>query len=228
MGAGVGSLIGLGLGAAGLVGKIIARNKANHQLGDLMGQDPSYAINPLAQQRLGLAQTLLNARMPGAAQVQQNLYSNYANKIGTINRGATDASQALLMGAQAGGQTDEGLNQLGINEAQDYQRRYGNLVGAQEGMINEGDKVYNDQVRRFGDRVQMTGAQAENRGNTWSDIANLGFGVADLGFNGAFNNMFKKGAATVPNSQLTANGTYGYQGYLNPQLYNRRTPNFGY
>lgn len=173
--------IGMGIGAVGAIGKLIARGAANRKLGELQQLDPTYKINPLAQQRLGLANTLLNARMPGSVAAERNIYGNSANQLYNVNKVATDASQAISAASGIGGQADQAFNQLGQQEAQDYQRRYGNLVGAQEGMISEGDKVYQDQVRRYQDMAQLQGAQSENNTSGMSDISNLGWGLADFG-----------------------------------------------
>jgi len=178
---------GLAVGIGGMVGKGIARSKANKQLSKLQGQDPIYQENPLAAQRLGLANTLLNARMPGASQAQRNIQTAGANTVAGAQRNATSGAQALSVGTAVNAQQGQQFNDLGQQEAQDYQRRYGNLVGAQEGMINEQQNVFQDEVRRFGDKTQIQGAQAENRANTWGDVSRLGFGVADLGMAGGFN-----------------------------------------
>lgn len=180
------SAIGMGIGLIGSIGQLFGNAKANKELRALQASDPSYNANPLAQQRLGLAQTLLNARMPGSASMERNIYGNQANTISNINRNSTDSSQALALGAAAQGSTNQAFDQLGQQEAQDYQRRYSNLVGAQEGAINEGDKVFQDNVRRFGDRGQIQGAINANRQNTWQSISNLGFGISDLAQNGGF------------------------------------------
>lgn len=188
------SLIGTGLGIVGGIGQMFARHKANKELDRLLGKDPQYQINPLAQERLGLARTLLNARMPGAEQAERNIYQTQANTIAATNRAATDSSQALALAAGTQGKTDNALNTLGQEEAQDYQRRYGNLVGAQEGMINEGDKMYNDKLRRYNDEVQIRGAQQQNRMDNWQTVGNMGFGLADVGMNGGFSGLFGKGS----------------------------------
>lgn len=181
---------GLVGGLVGGIGKMFGRKKANRQLEELMRRNPQYKENPLAAQRLGLSQTLLNARMPGAAMAERNIYSNQATQFANVNRNATDAAQALGLTGGIGGQTNQAFNELGMQEANDYQRRFGNLEGAQQGMIEEGDKVFNDQVRRFNDEVQMRGAQQQNRQNTWGDIGNLGWGLADFGMSGGFASMF--------------------------------------
>lgn len=217
--------LGVGLGIVGGIGKMFSRAKANKDMRSLIGKDPTYNINPIAQQRLALAQTMLNARMPGAIQVERNINSNQANQLSNIGRNASDASQLLSLGAQTQGQTNDAYANLGINEAQDYQRRYGNLLGAQEGMINEGDKVYNDQVRRFGDETQLRGSIAANRANTWGDISNMGFGIADFAASGGFGsnrgvsntpqrrNVFSSGdSSTTPTGDASGDvgGIYNY------------------
>lgn len=230
-------LVGLAASLIGSIGKNKQRAKANKELEGLLGRDPSYTENPLARQRLGLAQTLLNARMPGAAAVERNIYTNQANQLGRLDRNATDAGQALAMAAGIGGQSDSAFNQLGINEAQDYQRRYGNLVGAQEGMIAEGDKVYGDQVRRFGDLMSIKGAQQENKANSWGDISNFGFALANFG--AANPNLFSRnrgivggtvsgaGVANAPIQRTAAQNTntmtspanwFGQNSALSPQI----------
>lgn len=196
-------LIAAGVGLVGAVGKMIGRGKANREMNKLLSQDPTYKENPLARQRMGLAQQLLNARMPGASALERNIYANQANYMGNVGRNATDSSQALALGAASQGQTNNALGQLGINEAQDYQRRYSNLSNAQEGVINEGDKVYQDQVRRFGNLSQIRGAQNANRQNTWGDISNLGFSAMNFGLQGGFQNMMGGGGqGQQPQQQL--------------------------
>lgn len=212
-------------GLVGGIGKMFGRKKANKQLEELMRRNPQYQINPLAQQRLGLSQTLLNARSPGAANVERNIYANQATQMANVSRNATDASQALGIAAGIGGQTNQAFNDLGIQEANDYQRRLGNLEGAQEGMIHEGDKVFNDQVRRFNDEVQMRGAQQQNKQAGWGDLSNLGFGLADFGLAGGFNGLFSarrpQQTSVVPTQQQPISG----QQQFNPnQFYQPFTP----
>lgn len=181
------SMAGLGIGLVGGIGSIFGTRKSNRDLQNLMGQDPSYKANPIAGQRLGLAQTLLNARMPGAAAAERNIYGAQANTMANVNRNATDSSQALALAAAGQGQANQAFGNLETQEAQDYQRRYGNLVGAQEGQIQEGDKVYQDQVRRFQDMAQIKGMQAQNRQSMWNSISNFGFGAMNLGMAGGMN-----------------------------------------
>lgn len=163
-----------------MIGGLISGFSANSKLNALKGMDPSYQANPMAAQRLGLAQTLLNARMPGATSMQQNIYGNQANQLANVNRNATDGSQALALGSAAQGQTNQAFANLGTQEAQDYYNRLGNLTGAQQGMIQEGDKVYQDKVRRYDDLAAITGAQLKNTQTNWNSLANMGLGGAGL------------------------------------------------
>jgi hypothetical protein len=225
----IGTAIGLGMGIVGGIGKMIARGKANKEMNALLGKDPSYTQNPMAAQRLGLAQTLLNARTPGAASAEKNIYASQAGAMANANRGATDSSQILAAGAMANSQANNSFNQLAMNEGQDYQRRYNNLEGAQQGMINEGDKVYNDQLRRYGNEVQVRGAQSQNRTDNWQDFSNMGMGLADFGMSGGFKGLFggNGGGKVSTPTPLQFNGTFGSNVPMFGNMRNRNTPNFG-
>jgi hypothetical protein len=109
--------VGIGVGILGSIGKMIARRKANKDMRNLISRNPQYQANPLAQERLSLAQTLLNARMPGAIQAERNIYGSQANQLANVNRNATDASQALAMGAATQGATNDAFVNLGMQEA---------------------------------------------------------------------------------------------------------------
>ena len=210
-------LIGLAIGAIGAGGRMIARGKANKDLKRLMGQDPSYKENPLAKQRLGLASALLNARMPGSARAEQNIFANQANQVSNINRNATDASTAMMLATGTQGQTNDAISNLGQAEAQDYQRRYNNYGQAQEGVINEQDKVFQDGVRKFENKVGMQGKINENRQNSWGEIANMGFGLANFGMSGGMQGMFGGGGGQFKPTMSDATRASSY-GASNPLL----------
>jgi len=200
-------IAGLAVGAIGSVGKMIGRGKANRELRKLGKENPVYSADPrvmqMANQRLGLANTLLNARMPGAVQAERNIYTNQANQLGELNRNATDASQALAVAAGIGGQTNQSFANLGMNEAQDYYRRLGMQQNAQQGVMNEATRVegntYNDSIRRFNDKMAIQGAIQQNRQNTWGDISNFGFTVANMAASGAFDGQFGETNRSVTN-----------------------------
>lgn len=169
----IGTAIAAGVGLLGSVGKMIGRGKANKELERLMGEIPAY------KNRAGLAQTLLNARMPGAAAAERNIYQTGANTLGRTQQAATSASD--LMQAAAGVQAQQNQAISGINQAElaDYQRRYGNLVEAQ-------DADYAAAQRDYAMKTQLKGAMQENRQNTWGDISNMGFSLASFAAAGGF------------------------------------------
>jgi hypothetical protein len=212
--------VGLGIGLIGGVGKLIQAGKANSQLNSLIGQDPKYAANPIAAQRLSLAQTLLNSRMPGAAYAERNISQGQVNQEANVERNATSGSQALVAGAAAQAQANKGYEGLDAAEGQDYQRRFQNLVGAQEGEIQEGDKVYQDQQRRFQDLAQIRGAQNQNTTNAWSSISNAGFGLANFGLAGGMKKLF-------PGSGQPAGQSASYGGTQDPGAYNPGAGGYG-
>lgn len=195
-------IIGAGVGIAGGIGKAIGRAQSNKKLRELSKQMPVYAIDESIKRRLGLAQTLLNARMPGAAAAERNIYQTQANQMAGAERAATDPNQLLLTGAGAAGQAGQAFNQLGQAEAQDYQRRYGNLVSAEESMAQENQREFENRMRNYQMQTQIQGAINENNQNMWGDISNVGFGVASLGAQGAF-----KGAPGNIGGKVAATGS---------------------
>ena len=211
------TLAGLGLGLAGSVGKGIQRSKANKELKNLMNTMPQYKENPLFAQRLGLAQTLLNARMPGAAAAERNIYQTQANQMANVQRGATSGSDVLLAGAGAAGQAGQAFNQLGQAEAADYQRRYGNLASAQDAQAQEQQRLFEDQLRRYQMQTQLQGAIQENRAATWGDISNFGMGAANMAASGGLDGLFGKGnMPTLPNSAPSTQAPIAFNRNLTP------------
>ncbi len=189
----IGSLISAGLGVIGGIGSMLSAGKANRSMEELLRQQPKYKANPVAGQQMGLAQTLLNARGAGAGAAERNIFQNQANMQGQANRNATDSSQALAMAAAGQGQSNQAFGNLQAQEEQDYQRRYGNLANAQQGVIQEGDKVHQDSVRRFQDTVQIRGMQNQNRQNVWNSLSNLGGAGMALGMSGGSQGLFGGG-----------------------------------
>lgn len=174
------ALAGLGIGAIGAIGGMISNMGSGRKLDALYKQEPTYQGSGYAQQRLGMAQTLLNARMPGATSMERNIYGNQANQLSNVNRNATDSSQALALGSAAQGQTNQAFQGLATQEQQDYYNRLQNMTGAQQGMIAEGDKVYQDKVRRYQDMAAITGAKMQNTQTAWNSLANFGIGATGV------------------------------------------------
>lgn len=162
----------LGMMAGGMLAKGLGRANANKQLIELERNMPKYKENALAT-------TLLNARMPGAAQAEKNILAEQANMLGKSQQAATSSSDIMQQIGGMQSQTNKSLQDLAGTEAADYQRRYGNY-------INEKDKVFSDQLRQYQTSAQLQGARQENMQNTFGDIANFGMGLANFEAAGGF------------------------------------------
>jgi hypothetical protein len=185
---------------AAIMGQVMKTGNESKTANDLKARsdainpsDPTYKPSPYAQERLGLAQTLLNARMPGATAMERNIYGNQANQQANIERNATSGSQALAMGAAAQGQTNQAFQNLGVQEQQDYYNRAQNLSGAQAGMTQEGDKVYQDQLRDYQEKQSLKnaylGAAIQNKQTAYNSFANMG--TAGIGIASQLGDIFK-------------------------------------
>ena len=180
-------VIGMALQVAGTIGGNLSAGKTRRDLTKIGKQDPDYQESPYAKQNLGLAQSLYNARMGGAAALERNIYGTQANTLANINRNATDSSQALALAAGAQGQTNDAFGKLGVMEAQDKQQRYQNLTAAQAGMTEEHTKNFDDSVRRWQDQLGILMKRHEIRQQQWSNVSNLGSsisGAGSMGFGG--------------------------------------------
>jgi hypothetical protein len=160
-----------------------------YEYGDprLVGKESTYA-----RQMLGQAQMQLNARNPFAAAQQRGILGSQANAMAGAQRAVTDPSQALAMTAALQANTDQAMFGQAAQEQQAYQQRMGNLMGAQQVMISEGDKLYQDRMRKFNmdqerkDALQQAGTQSLiNAGNSLSSS-----------LLGRFGKMFGGGAAS--------------------------------
>jgi len=174
---------------------IFTSRAANKSLSNVLKNQTTYQANPLAAQYLAFSKNLYNGRMPGASEQERGIYTNNANFNAQVNRNASSGSQALALAAAGQGQADDSLEKLQLQEQQNKMGLLGNLNQAYQQQINEGDKVYQDQVRRFQDYAAIRGAQMKNRTNAVNGIfnglesdANQAIGL----FGGGFGNIFGK------------------------------------
>jgi len=166
-------LLGLAGGLIGTIGSAAARGSANAEIERQIKNKKA-----LSDERLGLAKTIFNGRMPGATALENNIFGNQATTLSTIQKGATDAGQVISGAASTQGQTNKAFNDLSIEEMMDYQRRYGNL-----------DNAYGNADQTLDDIIAMKGAKAQNKGQTWQELSNFGMGVSNFGVAGGFDNM---------------------------------------
>ena len=148
----IGTVVGGAMGTVGGIFSSIAGIKWDKKMSQLQEEDPAYTEDPYTKDRYGMAQTLLNSRMPGAASMERNIYGAGANATANINRNTTDASQALALGAGIQGQEGQQFGDMQTKEAQDYYTKYGMLNDASKGMTQEHQNVFDDAVRRWQDK----------------------------------------------------------------------------
>lgn len=185
---------------------MIGRGAANKQMRKLLAEQPKYKYD-------GMARTLLNARMTGAAQAERNIFQSGANAMGRMQQAATSAADVMQSAAGVQAQGNQALQGLAGQEALDYQRRYGNYQEKQQ-------RKFADELRQYQTRAQLEGAMQENRQNTWGDISNAGFSLASFNAAGGFGKsglqgMFGKSSATSPtqaNAAPSQNYMYGTGG----------------
>lgn len=199
------SIGGLVTGLIGGIGSLFGAKKANKKLEALKSMNPAYAANPIAAQRLGMARSLLNARMPGTSAAMNSIIGNQANAVANVQRSATDSSQALAIASAMQGQTNQSLIDAGLQGDQSYFERLNYLTGAEQGQIAEDDKVFQDKVRQFQDLAQIEGAKTQNRQNAWNSLSNFGFGVFSQGMynNGGIADILKRRKGVRPGAANT-------------------------
>jgi len=183
---------------AGAAGGIASRANANKKIREQLKNRPMPQIS-------NLARTQLNARMPGATQAEQNIMQSGASAMGRTQQAATSAADVMQAAAGIQSQTNNAMAALGLQEAGDYQRRYGNLVNEEQ---------YN-QAQRMQDFETVNSAQAaiaQNRAKSWGDVTQFGMaaasaalGGAGTGANGASNLIGKGGGAGAPTGTTTTN-----------------------
>lgn len=169
--------VGAGLAAANAVGRWFGGNKQTKLANKINPVFNQYQASPYAGKRLGLANQMFNARMAGAPQMEQNIFSNQANLQGAIERTATDSSSALAAASAGQGQTNQALTNLQIAESQNKYDMLGNLNQAYEGVIREGDKVYDSMKYKFEQDVAqknaLTQSGQQNKYGAISDLSSL-------------------------------------------------------
>jgi hypothetical protein len=158
--------IGAGVSLIGALGNIFQQGENKRVLRGALKEIPEMA------KQTALAQTLYNSRMPGAARMERNIYQTEANQLAGAQRAASSGSDLLLAGAGAAGQANQAFGQLGQMESQDAERRYQNLIAAQQA-------DYAAAQQKFQNKMAIQGAIQAN--NPFTSLTNLGLGLANVG-----------------------------------------------
>lgn len=186
---GGGVLIAGGIGAGTAAAASGKYKDTMRRVDKLVEVNPNYTSSPYAQNNLGYSQMLLNSRMAGAANRQNNILSSGANVRSGIQRNATDSSQALSLMAGTQGQSDQSFNDLQMQEAQDAMQKQNNLFTANRDMSEDRKDVFDDSVRRWQDQLSALKYKRElrqQRSQGWANLGGMltGAGTSLLGMSG--------------------------------------------
>ena len=179
--------IGALVSGVGALGKVFAGAKQNRLANKINPVFQQYQQNPLAQENLAVNKNMFYGRMPGAQKAESNIMQSQANQLANVQRGATDASQLLAMGAGLQGGTNEAFSNLAAAEAQSKAGLLTNLGQAYRGAISEGDKAYESMLQKYQiDRQDKAALRESGMQNIFGGIGDVGAGLMQYGM---FKNM---------------------------------------
>lgn len=227
--------IGAGIAGLGAIGKYFSGVKQSKEAKKINPIWKQYESSPYAAQQLGLAKQMFGGRMAGAPQYERNILSSQGNVLDSVERNATDASQALAMAAATQGQTDQSLSDLQTKEAQNKYSLLDNLNQAYGTMIGEGNKVYDSIREKYmldaqrKDALASSGAQ--NKYGAVSDIGSMFMQMGQLGMGGGQTNrqvmrgLNSGGVSSLPfqTQGMMRSGNFGTGSMPQPQF---RMPQF--
>jgi hypothetical protein len=166
--------VGAGISALGSLGKIFAGAKQNKLANKINPFYQQYQENPLAKENLAVNKNMFYGRMPGAQKAESNIMQAQSNQLANAQRGATDASQLLALGAGLQGGTNEAFSNLAAAEGQSKAGLLTNLGQAYRGAISEGDKAYESMLQKYQMDSQAKSALRE------SGMQNIFGGIGDV------------------------------------------------
>ena len=151
------------------------------KLKELLAKNPQYTRSAYPGMKMGIANQTFSSQMPGTQQFKNNLLSSQGNSLSFINKNATDASQALALAAGVGGQTDQAIGDLQLQEAEWKKFGLNNLNEAYGAMADEDRYVNENKNLNYQNEVQLEGAIAANkyakRRALWDTVG----GIANIG-----------------------------------------------
>lgn len=192
--------IALASGLLSGVGKTILGIKANAEANKIHPKDATYNTSPYAQNMLSAAQNAYYGQNPASVIQGQRTMGAQANALNTVQRGATDASQLIASASGIQSNTDNAFSDLRSKDAQEKFGSLNVLNQAYSQMIGEGDKVYNDQVRKFDNDTQQKAALRNSAFNSiFSGISDMAGGAMASGQSGIFggNSLKKLGVSSA-------------------------------
>jgi hypothetical protein len=179
--------IGALVSGVGALGKVFAGAKQNRLANKINPVFQQYQQNPLAQENLAVNKNLFYGRMPGAQKAESNIMQAQSNQLASAQRGATDASQLLAVGAGLQGGTNEAFSNLAAAEGQSKAALLPSLGQAYRGAISEGDKAYESMFQKYQiDRQDKAALRNAGQQNIFGGIGDIGAGLMQYG---QFKNM---------------------------------------
>lgn len=181
--------IGTAISAIGLAGDIFGRFGAAKRQKELANKinpvDPAYQESEYAKQQLARAQQAYGGRMAGASAMQNNIANAQGNMMANVARNSTNSADNLAMAAAGAGQANQAYANLATAEAQDKVQRDTALRQSEGLMVQEGDKVFRDKIRKYTEAVQakndLMRASIENKSNAWNSVARSGLLMMQAG-----------------------------------------------
>ena len=171
--------IAAGVGAATGIFKIAKGAHQNSLANKVVVPEANYETSPYAVKMMDEANRIKDSRMAGAADAENNIFGTQANATGAIGRNATSGAQALAMLAATQGNTNQAFNGLRAQEGNDFWMKQNAFNNAGQLMIGEGDKKYQDALRKRQEAIQekmaLRGAGTQNIGGGMNDIMNNAF-----------------------------------------------------
>lgn len=172
------------LGTVGTIGANLSGDKLRKKLNQAKNTNPAYAPSTDVNKRMALANNFLNGRSLASLITERQLATAQNNQLNFINRNATDGSQALALGTATLGQTQGAIQDNAVREAQDYYNKLNNYNLANEAVVNEYTKAFDDKVRRWQDMVNIDVTRHAIRQQQGQNMANLGGMIAGMSFGG--------------------------------------------
>lgn len=173
----------------GTVNNLIQAGKQRRLARQIKPVNATYTENPFIKSLYSQGANLYNGRMAGANAAEQGIQTNAANTNAAVERNAGDASTALAVAAGVQGQANQATNDLALRESMDKQNRFGVYSNVSQLMAQEGDKVFQDKLRKYYDDLNykraLEGAAQQNTANAWGGLDKAVGSVIGYGINNA-------------------------------------------
>lgn len=173
------------------IGSLIQSGKQKRMAKRINPIQTTYETSQPIQRLYEEGQNLYQGRMAGANAAQQNLLTQSANFNAGVDQSATSGAQALALKAAGLGSTNQSFQDLAVKEAQDKQQRFGINSQVSQLLAQEGDKVYQDKLRKYYDDLNykraLEGASMQNKQNFFGgldDLVNTGATILTGGLGG--------------------------------------------